>query len=208
MNELKPWYREPQFIITVLFNLYILIEYQQDPSIARSVVILYWWQSVVLGISHFIQLLTAKQILPMEVNGVMRTDSGVKWSMAIFFLVHYGIFHIVYLVFLMAFVKFPDNGIHQIPAMSLAMVLLFAGVLMSLPGQIAFNRRRTMNMGTMFFSPYLRIIPMHLLILGGAWLNKDFDVFYLFMFLKFGADLFTDWMYRRKWPQWHPEAAG
>lgn len=90
----------------------------------------------------------------------------------------------------------------------MTMAVLFAGMLMSLPGQIAFNRKRSMNMGTMFFSPYLRIIPMHLLILGGAWLNKDFDVFYLFMFLKFGADLITDWMYRRKWPQWHPEAAG
>lgn len=85
MNELKPWYREPQFIITVLFNLYILIEYQLDPSIARSVVILYWWQSVVLGISHFIQLLTARQILPLEMNGVMRNDAGVKWFMSFFF---------------------------------------------------------------------------------------------------------------------------
>lgn len=207
MKPNRPWYYDPQVLITILFNLYILIEYSIDKSIARSVVLLYWWQSVVIGISHFIQMLTLKEFGAVEMNGEMQKGSGLKYFMSFFFMVHYGLFHIGYLVFLFVFVKYPGNATSQIPGLVVAMITLLAGMLASLPAQISFNRSRVMNIGTMFFSPYLRIVPMHLLIIGGAFIGNKFDGFYIFLILKFMADLVTDWQYRKRWAQWHPAAA-
>ena len=49
------------------------------------------------------------------------------------------------------------------------------------------DEQKTQNIGRMMFSPYARIIPMHLIIIFGAFLGKSSLI--IFLLLKTAADI-------------------
>lgn len=57
------------------------------------------------------------------------------------------------------------------------------------------ERTVAVNIGSMFFLPYLRIIPMHLMILLPAFLG--FRPSLVFLLLKMGADILSFIFYQR-----------
>ena len=57
------------------------------------------------------------------------------------------------------------------------------------------EKAMTMNLGVMFFLPYLRIVPMHLMILLPAFIGVKPSV--LFLLLKTGADILSYILYHR-----------
>jgi len=192
------------FLLTIAFNLFLLIDYWLNPAVAGSIMLLFWMQSVFIGLSNFIQMLTLKQIKPFSVNNELRTDSGVKYFMSFFFMVHYGVFHGAYLIFIIVMnVKSLAAAGSWLTIMT-GFVLLLSNFLISLPGQIQFNRTRNMNIGIMFMSPYLRIVPMHIAIIASVFFIGSSIGFYAFKLLKVIADLITAWMYDKKWQTWHP----
>ncbi|MBL7813145.1 MAG: hypothetical protein JNL57_13065 [Bacteroidetes bacterium] len=205
MNNWKGYFRTPQLWLNILFNIYILFEYRNDPDGIRSVIMLFWWQSVCLGMSNFVQMLALKDFSPVEVNGEMKGPSwSLKISMALFFAIHFGGFHLVYGVFILVSKSIPGSMLGNAHNTFLTAMLLFAAMIAQLPYEISDNAKRKMDIMKMFFTPYLRIIPMHLVILGGAFLSHRFSVFYLFMLLKFLVDIITDLLYAYRKQHWHP----
>lgn len=191
-------------LFVLAFNLFLLVDFLVEPGNSGQIMLLFWFQSILIGLSNVIQMFALKQIKPFSVNGELRTDRGVRIQMGIFFLFHYGIFHFVYLVFIAVFNARILLAGRNWTTILLGFGLLFLGFVSALPGQIKFNRGRQMDIGLMFFSPYLRVIPMHAAILAGAYLAGGNNAFLLFLILKTGVDLVTEWMYGRKWEQWHP----
>ena len=53
------------------------------------------------------------------------------------------------------------------------------------------------NIGTIFFLPYLRVIPMHLMIMGSVFLSVQPSV--IFLVLKTIADILSFMLYQRMW---------
>jgi len=161
----------------------------------RELMLIYWIQSVVIGLSNVIRILKLHNFSTegFTSNGqrVPETRAG-KIQVAGFFAMHYGIFHAVYFMFIV----FGDRH-HPLADLG-GSWLAFGLIALSFVLNHAFSLKHNIesdasgrpNLGTLMFMPYLRIIPMHLTIIFGLGLaagSRGFG-FLLFGGLKTVAD--------------------
>lgn len=148
---------------------------------------IYWGQSVVIGVFSFRRILDLRRFSTegFRVNGrsVAPTEE-TKRQTAGFFLMHYGLFHLVYFVFLAA--SLPRPGL----------VLVVAGWLVfGIHHALSYRLNREAdrggcpNIGTVMFLPYARVVPMHLMIVLGLAFAGGSGALLLFLVLKTGADM-------------------
>jgi hypothetical protein len=174
-----------------------------------TVLFIYWSQSVIIGIFAVISMLGADTAAlaadldkPLKDPGrTQRCSTRHVWlyksSLAGFFALHYGLFHWVYFSFLVESgifgpVNFSDPGIW------LSCGLFFANHLYSHIRYRHEGPRGTGFIGEEFFSPYQRIIPMHMTIIFGSivvtalqifGIESTLPVLVLFLLLKTRSDI-------------------
>lgn len=102
----------------------------------------------------------------------------------LFFLVHYGIFHLVYLFFLTTIVDIKKIDVTFIEFSSF--LILVTCIANFIQNKIR-NRTEDVNIGAMFFMPYARVIPMHIIILLPLFFNIRTGA--IFLVLKMLADV-------------------
>lgn len=153
-----------------------------------SLMALYWGQSLVIGVANVLRLLALDRFstenLRIDDHPVDPTPS-TKRRMALFFAIHYGFFHVLYLVFLREGASealFP-------PWFWICIATFAANHLWSYRYNRDLDRRGTPNIGTLMFTPYLRILPMHLTIIVGSFLTRSVAGVLLFGTLKAAADV-------------------
>ena len=168
----------------------IIVAVKQDWSLVQ-VMWVYWCQSVIIGLFNFWRMMSLERFSTRGISsssGPVPPTREARREMAWFFLAHYGIFHFVYLVFLLI-ALFRAKLVVFAPE-PLLLVLLF---LINHAWSFFRNRGREAdsvpNIGTLMLLPYARVIPMHLtLVFGGLFIaNKYWLVF--FLLLKTLADL-------------------
>jgi len=98
----------------------------------------------------------------MTFNNKPATVKQAKGCLPIFFLFHYGIFHLVYFVFLLVDFKLSDTNFSYLKWAACGVLL--QQIIHFTQNKIKYSQLQG-NIGTMFFIPYLRIVPMHLTIL-------------------------------------------
>ena len=150
----------------------------------------YWGQSVIIGYFNVRRIMDLKRF---STAGFMINDQPVKPTpatqrqTAVFFALHYGIFHLGYLVFLSADTKVAGG-------FPVFYVLLCIGVFyLNHWFSYRYNReqeqQRVPNIGNIMFFPYIRIIPMHLMIVAGVTvLGGSTGALIVFLLLKTAAD--------------------
>jgi hypothetical protein len=152
----------------------------------------YWWQSVLIGgytVARMVSLQGARTeglVIPpgYDPQQVVR---GVKWIFAVFFAIHYGMFHLIYLMFIGAMA---DTGVGM---GWLAWLVAFAVLVGS--QHLTFRDQRRRDAGTppnlvaLMMLPYARILPMHLIAVFGSFLMGGTAAMLLFGVLKTCADL-------------------
>lgn len=143
-----------------LFTLYLAVS--QDWSLG-TIMMGYWVQSIIIGGWNVVRILSLKSFSTdnfyINDNPVSPTEQTKK-STAAFFALHYGFFHLIYLVFLLT----TDSVIDWI------FVFLAGGIFFLDHGfSFGYNRKRDeqkiINIGRLMFFPYARIIPMHIVLL-------------------------------------------
>ncbi|MFN9115405.1 MAG: DUF6498-containing protein, partial [Bacteroidota bacterium] len=83
----------------VAFNLYLLAEVWFDPASVYTVLLLFWFQNICIGLANVFKILFVKSN-EMDADG-NRVFSGIrKVFVAGFFTMHYGTFQMAYLIFL------------------------------------------------------------------------------------------------------------
>jgi hypothetical protein len=185
-EELRLAFTDSTVWTLIIANLYPLISVLQGSASAMSIVILYWVQSVLIGLVAFVRLFFI--------------ESGAK-GQAIFFLMHYGFFHFVYSIFLFGFAK-TTSGDMQIDGVWFASAIgLFAfhhGRSFVVHRQEYEEKMAGLDAGArqskIFATPYLRIIPMHLAIIFGGALSTvlgGFAVALILLLLKTISDVFV-----------------
>lgn len=157
----------------------------------------YWIQSVIVGYYARERMLSLREFSTEGFTSggqrVLEDETG-KRSTARFFVLHYGFFHLGYLVFLFAQ--------HRVAGAFDWLVLVACGVSFALSQrktyqvQHAADLRGRPNLGALMFTPYLRVLPMHLTILFGAG-GEGTAALLVFCTLKTASDLGLDAIDRR-----------
>ena len=160
----------------------------------RDLMLVYWLQSVIIGLSYFVRMLALRDFSTAGFRSGGREvpeTTGGKVSTALFFAFHYGFFHFVYFMFLVAGPAHAGDAPAAHPLAGLLLCgLAFAGhQAYSTAKKIALEREARPNLGTMMFTPYVRILPMHLTIIFGGILGPSTASWLLFVGLKTIADV-------------------
>lgn len=186
--------KAPSTLFLIFANLATIIfaVYYQWSFI--TVLWIYWCQSVTIGFFNFFRILALKDFSTegFSVNGRQpKPTQATKISTAIFFAVHYGFFHFIYAIFLLAFTLTAAQSLAaEIDFIIGGAILFFITHLVSFLFYL--NRQKPKeNIGKIMFYPYARIIPMHLtLFLGGIFFgNASIIVMVFFLLLKTAADV-------------------
>ncbi len=176
---------------------------------AAPIIFVYWAQSVIIGIFTVVTILSADTASIKEDMEKRRRDRGEnitldprrirnhKVTMGLFFAFHYGFFQLAYYSFFIqdhpfGTVDFTDTGIW------LSCGIFFLNHLYSYFFYRNSERKGEEFINSTFIRPYFRTIPMHLIILFGAFvivvltilgIESTLPVLVVFLLLKTGADL-------------------
>lgn len=144
----------------------------------------YWFQSVVIGVFQWFKISDIRKFTTenfrvnhQPVDPTPETKRTVLW----YFPTHYGLFHLGYAVFLFEIVEV------DFFAVLLGGAVFLANHAFSYYENREQDSRRVRNIGGMMFFPYIRILPMHLIIAVAATINGA--VLLPFMLMKSLADL-------------------
>lgn len=155
------------FVLLSANAVALAIAYATRMSI-RELLFVYWMQSVVIGATHVIRLLCLRGFATdgFRINGrPVMESSAAKVQVAVFFALHFGIFHFVYLMFILGGRK---GGLDVMTgAYALCALAFVVSHAFSLWHNIESDASGRPNIGTLMFLPYARIIPMHAMILSG-----------------------------------------
>jgi len=163
-----------------------------------TILFIYWCQSVIIGIFHFFKILNLKNFSTKGVllnSRPVQSNERTKRSMAIFFLFHYNFFHFGYFIFLFVSPLFrtSSNFSFQDFFVISAIFLFLITHFHSYKHNRESDSNKKQNIGKVFFSPYIRIIPMHITIIFGGFLfmsgSPPITTLVLFLLLKTVADV-------------------
>jgi hypothetical protein len=188
---LKKALTNPSFLFLLAGNLYCIWYFQKHPDGFATIVWIYWFQSIIIGLFNFLFLLTVKNY--DAANFTMNdkpVTAGNKGCAAWFFLFHYGFFHFVYAIFLLVYFGLDkmDNKL-----LLIGVAAFFLESIIGFIRQKQMESRISMPIGTLFFLPYLRIFPMHLMILLPQFFGWEPGL--LFLGLKMVADILSLMLY-------------
>ena len=166
----------------VLFGAFFLAEGGEVAVLVWT----YWSQSVIIGFFNFLRILTQRKFSTkgLSSNGkpVLHTEKARRKT-AFFFLFHYGFFHFIYFVFLVS----------EVATVQIIYILIGALIFLINHGFSFYYNHKIeknieKNIGTLLFYPYIRIMPMHIMIVFGLFfLDGSLSVF-IFLLLKITAD--------------------
>ncbi|HUQ26049.1 MAG TPA: DUF6498-containing protein [Burkholderiales bacterium] len=177
------------FLVVVNVLALGIAHVQQWPL--KQLMLLYWAQSIVIGLSYVARISSLKKFSTddFEINErPVDPTPATKWRVVAFFILHYGAFHAFYLIFFVGTTPgLQEVGPPRLDAWFWVCTAAFAANhLWSYRYNREIDRQGTPNIGTLMFTPYLRIVPMHLTILFAGLLGQGL---LLFGALKTLADL-------------------
>ena len=160
--------------VTLLLSnlLVIVLAISQNWDIS-TILWVYWVQSIIIGLFQFLRILSLKNFSTenLTINNVPASPTiQTKFFTAFFFAFHYGFFHFIYAIFLASVVaKTPENFLSFLIGSS----VFFLNHLYSFIHNRITDEKLKPNIGTLMFAPYIRIVPMHLVIIIGALLGNQ-----------------------------------
>jgi Family of unknown function (DUF6498) len=152
---------------------------------------IYWGQSVIIGWFNVHRIVDLDRFstdgFRINHKPVPATCETQRCT-AVFFAMHYGMFHLIYGVFLLTTFRI-QPGIPLLGIL-LCIVVFYINHRFS----YRYNLKREIdgvpNIGTLMFFPYVRIFPMHLMILlGSHFVGNNTAELVLFLLLKTAADV-------------------
>jgi hypothetical protein len=181
---------DPSAQLLIVGNLFTIILAIVEGWSAATILWSYWVQSIIIGLFTVIRILVVQ--LPKTDSRQSDDNFLGRLVVAGFFIFHYGMFHVVYAVFLAAFGLLEKLDMQGMFWMTAIFTVMHAFSFW----QNTFHRPdgtdKKENMGQIFMSPYSRIVPMHLTIIFGSIFilaGLDFIAILIFLTLKTLADV-------------------
>jgi hypothetical protein len=172
----------------ILTNLLVIvIAVIQDWELS-TILWVYWSQSIIIGFFNFLRLLLLKDFYYKGKGNWPFLKSIFKYYMAVFFAFHYGLFHLAYAIFIGSDFS-NDLTWSVLQAIILGSSVFFINHFFSFLKNLEHDEIVRKNIDDVFSSPYIRIIPMHIIILVGA--NLGGFAIISFLLLKTAADTYS-----------------
>lgn len=163
-------------------NLAVIAIAHHERWDAMTTIWIYYFQNLIIGAFNVLRL--------VDMGRAVGGRSGVvRYFLPGFFLLHYGLFHAIYAIFLSS----EETGRRS--SADWGLILASVGLFFANHAYSYFKNRaldRAATPGTLmkaFFFPYARIIPMHFIILLAGLLGEGGGVLVVFLLLKTAADL-------------------
>ncbi len=189
--KLKRILVDPLIYILLFVNIGLAYAYFKHIVSAETILYTYFFQSIVMGISYFFQLLTLREYSVKDVsinNKPLEKTPKTNGCISFFFLFHFGFFHLVYYLFLSDIIDLEKDT--DLDFLLYAIITFAVGELLNIIKQRFGKHSEETNIGELMFTPYLRIIPMHLFIIfGGFFGHHNPGIFMLFIILKIISDV-------------------
>ncbi|MDO8583058.1 MAG: DUF6498-containing protein [bacterium] len=188
MVKLKKIFTDSSVISLLFSNILIIILAIVQRWEVATVLWTYWMQSVIIGFFNFLRILSLKNFSTKNFtinNQPALPTPQTKIFTALFFAFHYGLFHFIYAVFLFNF--FNSGQPLDLNYLSLGGLIFFLNHFFSYLHNKMTNKQKTQNIGQLIFSPYVRIVPMHLIVVFGAFMGQS--ALLTFLFLKTAVDI-------------------
>jgi hypothetical protein len=187
MEEIqRPFYLDRSLWLLIFSNCVAIFFAVENSWSLIMLMTLYWVQSVIIGVFNVLRILSLKKFSTENVtindNPVLPTKAA-KYFVALFFSVHYGLFHLVYAVFL-----FLGFGGMSMPPLLFSGALFFVNHLFSFQYNRKRDEEKVQNIGGVMLFPYARIVPMHIAILFSGVFSSGNASLVLFLGLKTVAD--------------------
>jgi hypothetical protein len=175
-------------VLSNLLTIVLAVVQQWDVYVLMWI---YWAQSVIIGYFNVHRILGLERFTTsgfMINNKPVKRNAEGKRQTALLFAMHYGIFHLGYMFYLISV-----SGLHGGFPLFGMLVCIFAFYL-NHRFSYHYNRERERevihNIGNLMAFPYVRIIPMHLMIvIGSRFLDNNSIALVFFLLLKSLADI-------------------
>lgn len=167
---MKKYFLDSSSISLISSNLIVIILAVTQNWDISTLLWIYWIQSIIIGFFQFFRILSLKTFA------------------AFFFTFHYGFFHFIYAIFL-------SNFFQSSPGLNLRDLLLGSAIFFAnhffsfIQGKVQDEKLKP-NINTLLLQPYIRIIPMHLVLILGMILGNQSKLIF-FLILKTLTDLAT-----------------
>ena len=178
-------FRSPAMGAVIATNILVLLLVPLTKENAHNLLWVYWSQSMLIGILHFLKMLTYK-FAPTSGTTSQDMNSWSKVPLAFFFLVHYGFFHFVYMFFL---------GMSGVDWVLVGKAASIFGGQMFLGAIAGYKEENTgkLDSATFMFKPYPRIIPIHMaIIIGGIF--GSVGTFLVLIIIKTAFETFVEYL--------------
>ena len=158
--------KDPSARGLVFSNLAVIIIALLEQWNLGTMMFVYWWQNVIIGFFNVLRILGCKNFTVKNVAAISPEMVWIgKSCVAGFFIIHYGFFHFGYLSFLKMFFGHSTD----MKMVFLSVLIFFINHLFS----FIYNYKNDCSNQTirqLMFSPYPRIIPMHITIIAGMFI--------------------------------------
>ena len=180
---------DPAFWVLMGVNIFLIYKYEHNPAIFTTLVWLYYAQNLLYGFFTFLDILTTRNFdeTTMKLfgkNGQANPKPSFKAAWG--FLMFFGFFHFVYLVFLATMHK---SGPFQWDFFKdMLLVFLVFQIVNFIQHKIQ-NKKNVVKLVQITGLPLLRVLPMHLCILVPAFLK--ISNLTVFLVIKVAVDAIT-----------------
>jgi hypothetical protein len=184
-------YRDRSVTALLLSNLLTIILAVFQQWDVHVLMWIYCGQSVVIGYFNVHRILDLKEFstknFRMNDRPVDPTPETQR-KVAGFFALHYGFFHFVYMGFLATEIEM--TGPFPLFSVVVCILAFYINHRFSYRYNQPREQDRVPNIGSIMFFPYIRIIPMHLMIVaGGSLAGGSQGALLAFLLLKTAADV-------------------
>lgn len=190
--------------ILILINISALIGVLFFNWNAVDLLLAYWIESLVVGFYNILKMKKAREpsgFINASING--KTIKQNKVSLIPFFVVHYGMFMLFHLIFLLVFIFTDLGGLHTnagfLKTLTNALIL-GAGLLVSHGISYKTNfinnkEYKKISVSGLFYAPYKRIFAMQFAIILGAIFGAPAVILIIFKTI---IDVFSHLMERQR----------
>ena len=179
---------DPTVLALLAVNLFVLDTFIVNGWRIFDLIFVYWFQSVIIGFFQILKILSSKKF-SVEGETLLGFPSeekpGSKTIVALFFGLHYGIYHLM-IAFLTGIFEFKVIG-------SLAFIIIILFFINHLFSFLYYKKdieNRKPVISLKMYWPYARVIPMHVFVISGVVLASNPIAPLFFVIMKTGADIY------------------